>query len=253
MTLPRHELSEDALPAQLDEIADTLDQVLVVLDQEEGLEVVLDRLARTALLVLAGADAVSVTLTDDTGPRTAAWTSAEVLPLDEVQHSAGAGPCMATAWTQEPTRASVTEVAGTWPAFAEAARVAGVLSYLSAPLAFPATDDRDEELVGSLNAYSCTDNAFHAIDTAVVNLLTATTTAAIGNARRYLRSRELIAHLTRALTSRSTIDQAKGALMARHGWTADQAFAELVRRSQHENVKLADVAREYLAALTPSQ
>ena len=49
--------------------------------------------------------------------------------------------------------------------------------------------------------------------------------------------------LTEALTSRATIDQAKGILMARHGVDPEEAFRLLVRMSNDSNVRLADVAR----------
>jgi hypothetical protein len=49
--------------------------------------------------------------------------------------------------------------------------------------------------------------------------------------------------LAEALTSRATIDQAKGILMARHGVDPEDAFRRLVRMSNDSNVRLADVAR----------
>ncbi|HEV7654063.1 MAG TPA: ANTAR domain-containing protein [Mycobacteriales bacterium] len=57
-----------------------------------------------------------------------------------------------------------------------------------------------------------------------------------------LRQQEL--QLRDALISRAVIDQAKGVLMARNGWDADTAFAELAQRSQRANVKLRDIARQ---------
>jgi PAS domain-containing protein len=48
--------------------------------------------------------------------------------------------------------------------------------------------------------------------------------------------------LRRALESRGLIEQAKGVLMHRHGWPADEAFQYLVRLSQHTNVRLAELA-----------
>ncbi len=42
---------------------------------------------------------------------------------------------------------------------------------------------------------------------------------------------------------RDLIGQAKGILMERHKLTGDQAFALLVRASQHTNTKLSEVAR----------
>lgn len=51
-----------------------------------------------------------------------------------------------------------------------------------------------------------------------------------------------VEQLREALTSRATIDQAKGILMGRGGVSAEQAFAELVRLSNESNVRLAEVA-----------
>ena len=49
--------------------------------------------------------------------------------------------------------------------------------------------------------------------------------------------------LRSALTSRATIDQAKGILMAEHGCTPEEAFCRLVKMSQDTNVPLRDVAK----------
>ena len=54
--------------------------------------------------------------------------------------------------------------------------------------------------------------------------------------------RDMVTNLRQALSSRSVIDQAKGILMARHGYDADEAFAALSELSQQENVKVRDLA-----------
>lgn len=50
------------------------------------------------------------------------------------------------------------------------------------------------------------------------------------------------AGLTRSVATRQLIGQAQGILMERHKLTADQAFALLVKASQHHNTKLRDIA-----------
>lgn len=237
------------LAVEFDEAAETLERLLEVLEHEEGLDVVLDRLARTALLAISGADAVTVTVHEESGPRTVSATSAHVLPVDQVQYAAGEGPDLEAARTREPLRVSVAEVGERWPAFAEVARAAGVRSFLSVPVVIPAADDRGEELVGSLNAYGHDDGAFAPVDSSLLQLLTAAAVAAVGNARRYLRSQALVRQLRAALVSRPVIEQAKGVLMAVHGLDADRAFAMLVRQSQRENLKLHEVARRFLTNL----
>jgi hypothetical protein len=51
-------------------------------------------------------------------------------------------------------------------------------------------------------------------------------------------------------TSRALIEQAKGVLMVAYGGSADDAFATLVQRSQHANVKVKDIATQLVSAIT---
>ncbi|HJZ06726.1 MAG TPA: ANTAR domain-containing protein, partial [Trebonia sp.] len=62
------------------------------------------------------------------------------------------------------------------------------------------------------------------------------------NARRYAKARTLAEHLHKALDSRALIDQAIGIVMSRRGIGAEQAFDELSRESQNNNIKLRDLA-----------
>jgi hypothetical protein len=55
--------------------------------------------------------------------------------------------------------------------------------------------------------------------------------------------RRKVSHLERALTSRATIDQAKGIVMAQRHVDAEAAFEVLVRMSNESNVPLAEIAR----------
>ncbi len=50
------------------------------------------------------------------------------------------------------------------------------------------------------------------------------------------------------MQSRSTIEQAKGMLMAENGCGADEAFGILVRASQRQNRKLRDIAQALIDA-----
>jgi PAS domain S-box-containing protein len=59
-----------------------------------------------------------------------------------------------------------------------------------------------------------------------------------------------VGQLREALTSRATIEQAKGILMLRSRCTAQEAFAMLSQSSQDRNIKLRDVAAELVAIAT---
>jgi hypothetical protein len=55
-----------------------------------------------------------------------------------------------------------------------------------------------------------------------------------------------VANLRLALESRDLIGQAKGVLMVTKRCTADQAFAMLVKQSQHENRKVVEIAADII-------
>jgi AmiR/NasT family two-component response regulator len=66
------------------------------------------------------------------------------------------------------------------------------------------------------------------------------------NAQLLTATRERAEQLQRALGSRAVIDQAIGLLRGRNGGSAEEAFDELRRISQSENVKLAVIAQRVL-------
>jgi hypothetical protein len=55
------------------------------------------------------------------------------------------------------------------------------------------------------------------------------------------------ARLQAQLASLPVIEQAKGIIMARYGWSEDQAFDALRRASQRENIKVRDLAASIVA------
>ena len=67
--------------------------------------------------------------------------------------------------------------------------------------------------------------------------------AFVASVKDHLGLVEEVMNLRRALTSRASIDQAKGIVMAERRCSPDEAFKVLVKMSQDTNVRLADVAR----------
>lgn len=234
----------ERLVRQLDEVTSALESLTRVLDQEEDLAVILHRLCRQAVQAIPGVTMASVTLLRDDSPDTAATTDDLAGEVDQAQYRAGEGPCLESARDGKVVRVSVPDVQQRWPAFAEAATDLGVSSYLSAPLFI------DHEYHGSLNLYGEQSDGFRKLDAALLELYTTAAEAALRNARRYLQSREHVDHLRQALTSRAVIDQAKGILMAARRIPADEAFTLLVERSQHDNIKLRELARKFVVEVT---
>ena len=138
-----------------------------------------------------------------------------------------------------------------WPEYVEAAQRLGIHASLSVPLLMVGLNE-NKELVGSLNIYSQTASAFDPFDAELMRLYTVAAGQAISNAGRWQHSRETVTQLEQALSSRSDIDMAKGALIAVHGCEPDEAFARLVDESQKRNIKVRDVALELLDRLKTS-
>lgn len=230
---------------RLDTTSEAIASLRDVFALEEPLDEVLARVAHTAARAIPDADAVTITVVNGQTRRTPATTDERILELEHVQQEFGRGPCIQAAQERKPVRVQSGQ-ADQWPEFAEVALRLGVRACLSVPLLI---GDDELELVGSLNVYSYTVSAFDPFDEGLMRLYTVAAGQAITNARRWQQSRDTVAQLERALTSRAEIDQAKGALMAIHGCTADEAFQRLVNESQQRNTKLYDIARGLLKSL----
>jgi hypothetical protein len=237
----------DAL-AQLVTTAEAIEGLRDLFAAEEPLDDISARVAVTAARAIQHADAVSITALTWPEARTTACTDERVLELDHQQYAAGRGPCLEAAWQRTPVRAVIGAEHQRWPEFVDAAQRLGIRASLSVPLLVDGVDD-DQEMVGSLNIYSYTASAFDPFDEQLMRLYTVAAGHAITNARRWQHSRDTVAQLEQALTSRPDIDMAKGALIALHGCDPDQAFAELVDQSQQSHLRLHTVATELLARL----
>jgi GAF domain-containing protein len=231
--------------ARLVTTAEAIEGLRDLFAAEESLDVVADRVAKTALAAIPHADVISITVLSWPDARTAACTHERALDLDNQQYASGRGPCLEAAWKGTPLRAVISEEHQRWPEFVEAAQRNGIRASLSVPLLIVGMDS-EQELVGSLNIYSHTATAFDQFDAELMRLYSVAAGQAISNSSRWQSARETVTQLETALHSRSDIDMAKGALIALHGCNPGEAFDKLVDESQRRNIKLRDVAREML-------
>lgn len=234
---------------RLEAVSAAIESLQTLFAGEDPLDDLLQRVAASGAEAIPDADAVSISVLEEPSPRTAACTDRRVLELDREQYSSGRGPCLEAADVRRPVRAVMADDEHRWPEFVRAARACGITATLSVPLLADRVGD-EPELAGSLNVYSTTATAFDPFDEALMRLYMLTAGLLITNARRWQQSRDTIGQLGEALTSRSVIDQAKGALRAVHGCSEDEAFARLVEESQNTNTKLHTVARRFLDSLT---
>ncbi|WP_246098188.1 ANTAR domain-containing protein [Rhodococcus spelaei] len=97
--------------------------------------------------------------------------------------------------------------------------------------------------------FGYTDHGFGEVEEAMLELYTTAATGAIRSARRYRRAVAVIEQLRRALESRAVIDQAEGVIMAARGVDAAGAFVVLVEQSQHQNVKVRELAERIVGEM----
>jgi GAF domain-containing protein len=231
----------ERLGQQIDEVTSAMEALTDTLDREDDLGSVLQAVCDQVIRVIPGADMASVTVVTDGLAETAASTDTRAVDIDREQYKHGDGPCLRAAATGEVVRVDVTKAGELWPEFTESARKLGVASYLAAPLVV------DDGLSGAMNLFGFQEHGFHEVEGKLLELYTSMVVLALRSTRRYLRARESTAQLRQALASRAVIEQAKGILMAARGLTADEAFTTLVERSQRDNVKLHDIAAQFVA------
>jgi GAF domain-containing protein len=222
-----------------DDLAVAVAELSSLLLADEGLEATLQRVVDLAVRTMPGCTAAGVTLIGDEGrPETAAATSEVVLEVDRRQYDGGDGPCLDALRHRRINSVGAQEAMRRWPEFASAAAEIGMRSFLASPLIAA------DEAIGSLNLYSTSPDGFDTLDDALVGLFSAQASVALANARLYRSAQRLSDQLQEALASRAVIEQAKGVLMAQHRIRAEDAFDLMRDRSQRENRKLRDVARD---------
>ncbi len=197
-------------------------------------------LARAAELVeraIPTSDGVSITLGPPAEPEAQATDNLFAQRVDGAQLQAGEGPCLSA---YETGTVMVCDDLGDderWPRLGELARPLQVASVLGCPIR------TDKHSLGVLNIYSHDTGAFDERDRSVADLLVTAVLAVVQETRDRQELVQLSQQLREALNSRAVIDQAKGILMSRGHYGADEAFAELVATSRRGNVKVRDVAQ----------
>lgn len=224
---------------------DVAPDLLAVLFGSERVESFLSEVARSAAGMVDGALTCGVTVQATPRSRMLGATSDPFAErMDAVQYEIDDGPCLTALRTGSVV--AVDDIAGDnrWPAFSRRGRREGAAASLSVPMLV------QERAVGALNLYGRTVGAITAADRRRAQQFADQAAGAVALAARLAESEDTARHLTTALRSRSTIDQAIGALMAQARISADAAFDLLRLRSQHTNRKLRDVAAAVLAETT---
>jgi len=197
----------------------------------------LDQLVNACVLVL-GVTAAGLLLDDQKGNLALVASSSEesrVLELFQLQNNQG--PCLDCVRTGIAVTSGDLDVdAGRWPLFVPAARRAGFRSVAALPLRL-----RDQ-VIGGLNLFMVSPREVPLSDRRLAQALADVATIGILQQRSLHRSHVLSEQLQFALTSRISIEQAKGVLAERGSLTMEAAFEALRQYARNHNMKLTDVA-----------
>jgi GAF domain-containing protein len=211
-------------------------------DGPDAAEVRLNRLLNLILesaVEALGFDAATVTARQEKDTATIAATDQRLVALDDAQYETGEGPCLTVLDPHDPISLdSASEPDDRWQHFARTAAHLGIHSSLSMHL--PVDSDG---LAASLNLYSHSQKALSEGEVAAAVPFAEQLAAAIQSVDAHRSTAKLAQNMAEAMRSRAVIEQAKGMLMSERRIGADEAFEQLVKLSQHANVKLRDLAR----------
>jgi len=188
---------------------------------------------------LFDASEAGIMLTDHNGGLQVVASSSHAmkrLELFEVQHSEG--PCIDCYRSAQLIASEDLEAdRDRWPRFAPEAIDHGMLSAWALPMRLR------ETTLGSLNLLRDRSGPLADDDLSAAQALADVATIALIQQRAAEDARILNEQLQTALTSRVTIEQAKGVLAERAGLTMDVAFERLRRYARAHRRRLTDVAR----------
>ena len=213
---------------------------------ENQLETTLLGIGHLAASVIPSCEEAGVTLEKDGRVSVRVSTGPTAEKVDSYQYEISEGPCVAAADFHGPVLIEDMATEIRWPRFASFAVTQGVKSSYAIPMILSG------EMIGVLNLYSV-DNAFGPSDEQIGTRFADQAAMAVRHASTFTKTKEMIDHLHRALETRGVIGAAVGITMYRDRLTEDAAFARLKEMSQHENLKLRQVAENIVAELEGGQ
>jgi GAF domain-containing protein len=178
--------------------------------------------------------------------RNVAVSDRRVDHLEQLQVQHGEGPCLDA--FEEKALVDAADLADEerWPTFAPAAVGRGLRAVLASPIPY------NRHAVGVVAVFSATVRPWSPEGELALVTFTDLAAMCIANTMQNEQRGALAGQLQRALNARVVIEQAKGALVAREGLSAREAFERMRRQARREHRRVADVAAEVMAAARSS-
>ncbi|MGY2874299.1 GAF domain-containing protein [Marmoricola sp. URHA0025 HA25] len=197
----------------------------------------LDRLVADCV-TLIGVDAAAILLVNRDRHLEVVASSNEASYLMEVfQLESRSGPCLEAVETGEPV--SVTDlgqVQRRWPAFSHAIEGVGFSAVYALPMRLR------EEKIGALNLFNSTQPPLSEFDARLAQALADVATIGILQQRTVSRASILVEQLQLALSTRISVEQAKGVIAEFGGLDMGVAFEAIRAYARSNHLKLSAVA-----------
>jgi GAF domain-containing protein len=222
-----------------DELAVVVARMSGLLLSRETIQSALDTVVAAAAEAIPASAGAGVSLLDETGRRTTAAASDEVVRrTDDRQYALGEGPCLA-AWSERAVfRVDDVLTDRRWPRWGPAAAELGMRAALSAPLLVRDT------CVGAVKVYAREPGAFSGRDERLLTLFAGQAGVFVANMQSYDDARRVSEEFKGVLRDRDVINLAKGALMQREHIPEEAAFDMLLglARSERQDTVAAAAA-----------
>lgn len=189
----------------------------------------LDRIVHLAQGLVPGTEHAGVSTLHGDAVTTLAATSDIPYQIDRIQADLGTGPIFQVRAVHGVLRIHDVRDDPRWPKYGARVDELGIHSVLVCELPM------SHGTPGILSVYARRRRAFSAAAELVVPVFAARAAIALAHA-------DELSNLHRAIDSRQVIGEAVGILIERHRLSADEAFARLVSASQHQHVKLRELA-----------
>jgi len=235
----------------MEPVPETLEALGEFLSLEEpDLEQLLEDLGRGAQEIVPELTGLSLGITREQLTFTLVATDAEIAALDAAQYLDG-GPCVDVGEDDKDDihrfRATDPLDEDRWRLFAAATAAHGVASTLSLPVY------ANGELVGGVNLYAATPDAFIGREEEVASLVGASPTQAITNADLSFSTRLEAAAAPRRLRDLAIIDTAIGLIAADRRIDIEEAKEQLLDAAARAGVLLIQVARVVISVFKTQQ
>jgi len=161
--------------------------------------------------------------------------------LEELQIEHGEGPCIDAFEEKELVHATDLTAEARWPKFSPAAVDRGLRAVLASPIPY------NQMAIGVVVVFSAKVHPWSPEGELALVAFTDLAALTIANTMQSEQRGDLATQLQRALDARVVIEQAKGALVARDGVTAKEAFERMRRQARAERRRVVEVAAEVMS------